>query len=189
MLALRLKQSDSGVPEMRTSPGASSSAFCTCSGVASRQARGHLGALVRPAAERQEAGEHQRKPSSHPGDGMGARDSGALTYCCCGHQEAFGEKTAARDLRRYRRRGPRKTTRQLLEALRSQGVEDATVLDIGGGVGVIEHELLESGAMRAEGVDASRAYLRAAREEAERRGHSDRLVQRPGRLRGRRRLR
>ena len=99
---------------------------------------------------------------------------------CCGHQEAFGERTAARDLRRYRRRGPRKTTRQLLEALRERGLDHATVLDIGGGVGVIEHELLAQGASRAEAVDASRAYLRAAHEEAERRGHADRLEQHAG---------
>lgn len=99
---------------------------------------------------------------------------------CCGHQEAFGEKTAARDLRRYRRRGPRKTTRQLLEALRERGLDRGSVLDIGGGVGVIEHELLAGGASRAHGVDASRAYLRAAREEAERRGHADRLEQHAG---------
>lgn len=99
---------------------------------------------------------------------------------CCGHQEAFGEKTARRDLRRYRRRGPRKTTRQLLDALREHGVESCSVLDIGGGVGVIEHELLEHGASRAQGVDASPAYLHAAREEAERRGHTGRLDQREG---------
>lgn len=99
---------------------------------------------------------------------------------CCGHQEAFGEKTAARDLRRYRRKGPRKTTRQLLEALRERGLDQATVLDIGGGVGAIEHELLDGGASRAQAVDASRAYLRAAREEAERRGHADRLEQHAG---------
>jgi magnesium-protoporphyrin O-methyltransferase len=99
---------------------------------------------------------------------------------CCGHQEAFGEKTARRDLRRYRRRGPRKTTRQLLEALRERGVRDAAVLDIGGGVGVIEHELLESGAASAEAVDASASYLKVAREEARRRGQDERLAQREG---------
>ena len=99
---------------------------------------------------------------------------------CCGHQEAFGEKTAKRDLRRYRRKGPRKTTRQLLDALRERGLDHASVLDIGGGVGVIEHELLDRGASRAQAVDASRAYLRAAREEAERRGHADRLEQHAG---------
>ena len=49
------------------------------------------------------------------------------------------------------------------------------MLDIGGGVGAIQHELLDAGATRATGVDASPAYLRAAREEAQRRGHGGRV--------------
>ena len=90
--------------------------------------------------------------------------------CCQGVDEVFGEKTAQRDLRRYRERGPSRQTRVLLDAIRGQGVERATVLDIGGGVGAIQHELLAAGAARATAVDASTAYLRAARGEAERRG-------------------
>ncbi|MGZ8690915.1 MAG: class I SAM-dependent methyltransferase, partial [Aeromicrobium sp.] len=45
-----------------------------------------------------------------------------------------------------------------------------TVLDIGGGVGAVHHELLHSGAATAVDVDASRAYIAVAREEAERQG-------------------
>jgi magnesium-protoporphyrin O-methyltransferase len=92
----------------------------------------------------------------------------------------FGERTAQHDLRRYRTKGASKPTRRLLAALRAGGVEGASVLDIGGGVGAIQHELLEAGAERALGVDASPAYLRAAREEAERRGHGDRIDGRHG---------
>jgi magnesium-protoporphyrin O-methyltransferase len=87
----------------------------------------------------------------------------------------FGERTAARDLKRYRKRGPSKPTRLLLDALRAEGVEGATLLDIGGGVGAIQQELLAAGAARATAVDASPAYLRAAEEEAERRGSRDRI--------------
>ena len=86
-----------------------------------------------------------------------------MTGCCWqGAERMFGEKTAARDLKRYRRDGPSKPTRPLLDALRARGVEGAAVLDIGGGVGAIQHELLDAGAARATGVDASPAYLRAA---------------------------
>jgi predicted TPR repeat methyltransferase len=92
----------------------------------------------------------------------------------------FGERTARRDLERYRRQGPSKATAELLGALRAEGVEGASVLDIGGGVGMVQHELLEAGADRATGVDASRAYLRAAREEAERRGHAARMAAHEG---------
>jgi magnesium-protoporphyrin O-methyltransferase len=99
-----------------------------------------------------------------------------MTSCCCqGVDEMFGDKTAQRDLRRYRKRGPSKATRMLLDALQREGIEHATVLDIGGGIGAVQQELLDAGAERATSVEASDAYLRAAREESERRGHADRI--------------
>jgi magnesium-protoporphyrin O-methyltransferase len=55
-------------------------------------------------------------------------------------------------------------------------VEGATLLDIGGGIGVIQHELLDSGAARATSVEASSAYLSAARSESDRRGLTDRVT-------------
>src|SRR5215218_3543976 len=98
-----------------------------------------------------------------------------MGHCCSqGLDEAFGDRTARRDLKRYRRKGPSKSTRRLLAALRSHGVQGASLLDIGGGVGAIQHELLEAGVSRAFAADASAAYLRAAREEAQRRGLDDR---------------
>lgn len=98
---------------------------------------------------------------------------------CCGHCEDaggfFGNRTARRELRRYRRRGPPKSTRLLVDALRNTGVERRTLLDVGGGIGAIQHELFPDGMASALHVDASRAYLEAAREEAVRRGHADRI--------------
>jgi 2-polyprenyl-3-methyl-5-hydroxy-6-metoxy-1,4-benzoquinol methylase len=100
----------------------------------------------------------------------------AMTSCCCqGVDQVFGERTARRDLRRYRERGPSKPTRMLLEALEREGVVQATLLDIGGGVGAIQQELLDAGAACATSVEASAAYLRVAREEAGRRGRADRI--------------
>jgi hypothetical protein len=100
-----------------------------------------------------------------------------MTGCCCqGVDQVFGDKTAQHDLRRYRKRGPSRPTRMLLDAIRREGIERATLLDIGGGVGVIQHELLEAGAARATSVEASAAYVRATREEGERRGHGDRIA-------------
>ncbi|NJM06082.1 HAD-IA family hydrolase [Candidatus Gracilibacteria bacterium] len=94
---------------------------------------------------------------------------------CCPHcQEAdslFNQRDARQRLRRYQRRGPEGTTKVLLAALRAAGVSGASVLDIGGGVGVLHHELLRSGAVSAVDVDASSAYLAAAREESTRQGH------------------
>jgi magnesium-protoporphyrin O-methyltransferase len=54
----------------------------------------------------------------------------------------------------------------LLEMIRPEEATGATVLDIGGGVGVIDQELLRRGASRAVLVDASPAYLDAARQAA-----------------------
>jgi len=87
----------------------------------------------------------------------------------------YNEKRAKADLRRYRKKGPNPWTRTLLEALTAEGVAGSTLLDIGGGVGAIQHELLEAGAARATGVEASAAYLHMARAESERRGHGDRV--------------
>lgn len=94
--------------------------------------------------------------------------------CCRSYEACFDQATARQELHDYRRKGPGKTTGSLLEALKQRGIEKLTLLDIGGGVGVIQHELLQAGAGGSTHVDASSAYLEASREEAERRGHSDR---------------
>jgi len=104
----------------------------------------------------------------------------ALMACtqCDGIDREFDPAVARRSLRRYRRRGPDKSTRLLIEALRAAvdglDLRNAALLDIGGGVGAIQHELLDGRVARATHVDASSAYLVAAREEAERRGHTAR---------------
>jgi SAM-dependent methyltransferase len=99
-----------------------------------------------------------------------------VTCCQCeGIERQFGRRTAQWELRRLRKRGPGATTRALIEALRRDGITNASILDIGGGVGAIYHELLASGARVAVHVDVSPDYLNVAREEAERRGHADRV--------------
>jgi magnesium-protoporphyrin O-methyltransferase len=88
----------------------------------------------------------------------------------------YDEKRAASELRKYRERGPIPSTRALIEALKAEGVEDATLLDIGGGIGAIQHELLDAGVTHATRVDASTSYLDATREESRRRGHDERVT-------------
>jgi ribosomal protein L11 methylase PrmA len=56
---------------------------------------------------------------------------------CLGVRKVFGRRVAGIDLRRYRSRGPARTTRLLLEFLASEGIAGSSVLDIGGGVGAI----------------------------------------------------
>lgn len=94
---------------------------------------------------------------------------------CQGIEDLFNEKTVARELENYRRSGPEGTTRLMTDALKSAGVEGLTLLDIGGGVGAVQHSLLAAGAESATDVDASQAYITAARREAQRRGLLDRI--------------
>ncbi|MBE3039503.1 MAG: class I SAM-dependent methyltransferase, partial [Chloroflexi bacterium] len=70
---------------------------------------------------------------------------------------------------------PDKTTRVLIDALKAKGIQGLSLLDIGGGVGAIQHELLDAGVQNATDVDASQAYLNAAKEEAQRRGLTERV--------------
>lgn len=99
-----------------------------------------------------------------------------MSCCQCrGIQALFDEKVARKDLRRYRRKGPLRTTRMLMDALASGGVRGATLLDIGGGVGAIPNELIREGVERVTVVDASPAYLQAAQAESERQGHAHRI--------------
>jgi 2-polyprenyl-3-methyl-5-hydroxy-6-metoxy-1,4-benzoquinol methylase len=77
---------------------------------------------------------------------------------------------------RYRKEGIEKTTRQLIEFISSGGIKGMTLLDIGGGLGGIQHTLLMNGVKSATYVDASSEYVRAAKEEAERRGLEARIA-------------
>ena len=89
-----------------------------------------------------------------------------MTFCphCEGADAIFDQKTAEGDLRDYQQGGAGGTTKQLLDAIKSRGVSGLSLLDIGGGIGVIQHELAAAGVGRVTDVDASRAYLRMARE-------------------------
>ena len=95
--------------------------------------------------------------------------------CCEITDNAFSESEARGELKNYRRRGPANQTKLILEAIRSLGLRNADLLDIGGGIGVIHHELLNDVAREATHVDASSAYLKEAKQEAARRGHVERV--------------
>ena len=87
----------------------------------------------------------------------------------------FNEESAKSDIKEYRKRGPAKQTKLILDAVRSLNLKDVVLLDIGGGVGTIHHELLKDTAREATHVDASSAYLKEAREESEKRGNIERV--------------
>jgi len=91
-----------------------------------------------------------------------------VPHCCTptGYDELFGEKQARRDARRYRRKGLDRAAQWIVDTVRDQGVEGATVLEPGGGVGAIELELLKAGAARSVVVELSPGYDGEARELA-----------------------
>ncbi len=95
--------------------------------------------------------------------------------CCEITDNTFGEDSARSDVKDYRKHGPAKHTKLILQAVRSLNLRDAELLDIGGGVGTIHHELLEDVAEKAMHVDASSAYLKEAKAETARRGHAERV--------------
>jgi magnesium-protoporphyrin O-methyltransferase len=85
---------------------------------------------------------------------------------CCGTSTCskhFDRKRVLGELRNYQQHGPVPTTRALIQALQRAGVGDGSLLDIGGGVGAIQYALLTSGASEVTSVEASQAYLDAAR--------------------------
>lgn len=78
--------------------------------------------------------------------------------CCCGYEKMFGERTAHRDARRYRKHGPKATQASVIALVRERGIQGAEVLEIGGGIGAIQVELLRAGAARTTNVELSHGY-------------------------------
>ena len=90
---------------------------------------------------------------------------------CCdprGCEKFFGTRFARRTARRYGKHGLDKPARQIVEFLHTRGLDGATVLEIGGGVGELQLELLKRGAHRTVNLELSPNYddeaLRLARD-------------------------
>lgn len=100
-----------------------------------------------------------------------------MAGCCPSHdyRRLFNRRFARRLTSRYRRRGLDPTARRMVEFLRALGIEGASVLEIGGGVGEIEIELLKAGAARAQNLELSPAYEHEARTLASQAGVQGRL--------------
>ena len=66
------------------------------------------------------------------------------------------------EAKRYRRRGLDGTSRRIVDFLKKHGVEGRTVLEIGGGIGAIQIELLKAGAARATSIELTPTYEQVA---------------------------
>src|SRR5437870_10396923 len=103
---------------------------------------------------------------------------------CCSHCTAsaliFDPKRAEKDRARYHRRGPDPTTKLILDQLRPITRRGNTLLDVGGGIGVIGLELQRSGLREIVLVDAAASSLSVAERLFANAGSSAELRVLPG---------
>ena len=83
-----------------------------------------------------------------------------MANCCNarGCDAFFTPRLARRAAERYRQKGIDKTARRMVAFLERRGIEGATVLEVGGGLGEVQIELLKRGAARAINLEVSPAY-------------------------------
>lgn len=103
-----------------------------------------------------------------------------MTDCCTpqGYRQIFSEKNARAEARRYRRRGLDGTSRRIVDLIKKRGIEGKTLLEVGGGIGAIEIELLKAGMAQAVNVELTPTYEAAAGELLGESGLADRVERR-----------
>ena len=82
----------------------------------------------------------------------------------------FNPRKARGNLRRYRKKGLDKLEREMVSLASAQSLTGARVLEIGGGIGTIQAELLAAGASSGEVVELVSAYEPYARQLARDKG-------------------
>lgn len=100
-----------------------------------------------------------------------------MSDCCSpkGYQWFFSEKNARADAQSYRKKGLDPTSRRIVDYLKERGVEGRTLLEVGGGVGAIQIELLKAGVTRAISVELTPTYEQVALELLNEAGFADRV--------------
>lgn len=83
-----------------------------------------------------------------------------MPRCCStgAYGEFFDEKLARRDAEGYRKRGLKGAGKRLVELIAARGVDGANVLEVGGGIGALQLELLQRGAAHTTNAELSPAY-------------------------------
>jgi magnesium-protoporphyrin O-methyltransferase len=100
-----------------------------------------------------------------------------MSDCCSpkGYKWVFSERSARSDAKRYRRKGLDGTSREIVDYLKAQGVGGQTVLEVGGGIGAVQIELLKAGAESAVSVELTPTYERVAADLLAETGLGDRV--------------
>jgi tRNA1(Val) A37 N6-methylase TrmN6 len=99
-------------------------------------------------------------------------------HCCVDTQAIdayFDERKARRESEQYLRKGLAAHAKAMLAAVSGSSLQGASVLEIGGGIGGLQIELLQRGAAHATNVEVSTAYLAAAQTLAGQLGLADRV--------------
>ncbi len=97
-----------------------------------------------------------------------------------GYDAIFDSRFSRSIAKRYGRKGLRPAERQIVDFLSGSGIEGATVLEVGGGVGEIQLELLKRGAARTLNLELSGAYEEDALRLIEQEGFGGRVERRLG---------
>ena len=89
---------------------------------------------------------------------------------CCNlsYQHEFDTKKAQKELEDYRRNNLKKSSRALLEVIKKLPLQGKTLLDIGGGIGVIPLELFQEGVQKTTHIEISEASRQAFLTETKR---------------------
>ena len=100
-----------------------------------------------------------------------------VTDCCSpkGYRWVFSERSARGEAKRYRRKGLDSTSRRIVDFIKRQGVESRTVLEVGGGIGAIQIELLKAGAAHATSIELTPTYEEVAAGLVKEAGFTDRI--------------
>jgi magnesium-protoporphyrin O-methyltransferase len=100
--------------------------------------------------------------------------------CCTpkGYRQIFSEKSARAEARSYRRSGLDATSGRIVALLKERGVEGLTLLEVGGGIGAIQIELLKAGLARAVSIELTPTYEASAAELLRENGFADRVERR-----------
>jgi tRNA G37 N-methylase Trm5 len=100
-----------------------------------------------------------------------------VSDCCTpkGYRQMFSERGAQAQARDYRRKGLDATSRRIVDLLKERGVEGLTLLEVGGGIGAIQIELLKAGLARAVSVELTPSYEESAAELLREAGLQDRV--------------
>ncbi len=105
-----------------------------------------------------------------------------MSDCCnpSGYRHFFNQREARRSLRNYDKRGLDKIAQGMVDYMVSRGVAGQSILEVGGGIGSVQVELLKAGAENAINVELSGGYENVAVDLLEREGLTGRVDRRLG---------